>query len=116
MPFDADDSDLEGMSDLPDMPSDNEPEMVIIPSFQTGGRVEKTGIALVHEGEYIYPASGSEAHISASTQMIGGQVIHYYFPVEIVVVGTLGDAEMKRVAEYVYDEISTTLQGFQTLV
>jgi len=47
-------------------------------------RVEETGIALVHAGELILPAAGSEAQaerVIADTQA----VIHYHFPVEIEV-------------------------------
>ena len=44
------------------MPEDD--ESVVMPGFATGGRVERTGIALVHEGEYIVPQPGSEAMIS----------------------------------------------------
>ena len=31
---------------------------------RAGDRVERTGLALVHEGEYIMPAAGSEALLS----------------------------------------------------
>jgi hypothetical protein len=47
-------------------------------------RVLRTGIALVHEGELVLPAAGSEAQ---AEQVIGDSqtVIHYHFPVEIEV-------------------------------
>ncbi len=47
-------------------------------------RVLRTGIALVHEGELVLPAAGSEAQ---AEQVAGDarSVIHYYFPVEIEV-------------------------------
>ena len=32
-----------------------------LPMFQSGGLVKETGLAVVHEGEYIMPAHGSEA-------------------------------------------------------
>lgn len=47
-------------------------------------RVSRTGIALVHEGELILPAAGSEAE----AELVGDDaraVVHYYFPVEIEV-------------------------------
>lgn len=47
-------------------------------------RVLRTGIALVHEGELVLPAAGSEAQaerVIADAEA----VIHYYFPVEIEV-------------------------------
>jgi hypothetical protein len=44
-------------------------------------RVRRTGIALVHEGELILPADGSEAEARA----LRGETVHYHFPVEIEV-------------------------------
>jgi hypothetical protein len=56
-------------------------------------RVVRTGIALVHEGELVLPAVGSEAaaELVAHDERV---VIHYYFPVEIEVRG--GGAETER--------------------
>ena len=79
-----------------------------VPEFQEGGRVERSGIALVHEGEYIMPAPGSEAQITADDQA-NGTVINYYFPVEIEVIGALSDEQIRRVTEYVFDELSREL-------
>ncbi len=47
-------------------------------------RVLRTGIALVHKGELVLPAAGSEAQ---AEQVIEDSqtVVHYYFPVEIEV-------------------------------
>jgi hypothetical protein len=47
-------------------------------------RVVRTGIALVHEGELVLPAAGSEAaaELVAYDDRV---VINYYFPVEIEV-------------------------------
>ncbi|WP_165226771.1 hypothetical protein [Aquisphaera insulae] len=49
-------------------------------------RVVRTGIALVHEGELVFPAAGSEAEaeLAGSDDRV---VINYYFPVEIEVRG-----------------------------
>lgn len=81
-----------------------------VPSFQSGGRVERTGIALVHEGEYIMPAPGSAAQI-ASDMQTDGPVINYYFPVEIEVIGALSDAQLSLVADYVCDALNTALRS-----
>ena len=81
-----------------------EAQALTIPGFQTGGRVERTGIALVHEGEYILPAPGSEAHLAPDGNA-GGPVINYYFPVEIDIVGAIDDEQMRRVAAYVFGEL-----------
>ena len=84
--------------------------LVIMPSFQFGGRVERTGIALVHEGEYIAPAPGSEAQITSGGEQVG-RVVNYYFPVEIEIVGELGPQHMEAVAQYVYDDLTNQLDG-----
>ncbi len=44
-----------------------------------GTRVVSTGLKLLHEGEYVVPAPGSEA-VFASADDDG---VHYHFPVEI---------------------------------
>jgi hypothetical protein len=46
-------------------------------------RVERSGLALVHEGERIYPAEGSRAVFGA----LEANVVNYYFPVEIEIIG-----------------------------
>ena len=81
-----------------------------VPAFYMGGRVKHTGIVLVHEGEYIMPAPGSEAQIAADEQA-GGTVINYYFPVEIEVIGTLSDEQIRRVTEYMFDELTRELSS-----
>ena len=48
------------------------------------GRVLRTGIALVHEGELVLPAAGSEAQ-AERVLADGRTVVNYYFPVEIEV-------------------------------
>lgn len=84
-----------------------EDENVVVPGFATGGRVERTGIALVHEGEYIVPQPGSEAVISPLAD--GGGVVNYYFPVQIEVVGSLPEHEVRRVADHVFGELDREL-------
>ena len=77
-----------------------------VPGFAAGGRVERTGIALVHEGEYIVPQPGSAAVITPEHRT--GE-INYYFPVTVEVVGSLSDDEVRRVAEYVFTELDREL-------
>ncbi len=45
-------------------------------------RVRRTGLALVHEGELVLPAAGSEAAASVVVED-DRTVVNYYFPVEI---------------------------------
>ncbi|MFD7080691.1 hypothetical protein ACFYXV_20165 [Streptomyces sp. NPDC002181] len=72
-----------------------------------GDRVDRTGIALVHEGEYIVPAPGSEAVVSRRSD--AGQVVHYHFPVEVEVVGGLQDHDVRRIAAHVFEELDREL-------
>jgi hypothetical protein len=60
--------------------------------------VESTGLALVHEGERIYPSEGSAARLTDSTD----RVVNYYFPVEIEVIGEGG---VEALAEHIYEAL-----------
>jgi hypothetical protein len=85
--------------------------LVSLPGFQGGGLVQRTGIALVHEGEYITPAPGSEAAITTADVSRGGPVINYYFPVEVVVIGTPEPEQMRSLADFIYEELQTAFEG-----
>jgi hypothetical protein len=71
-------------------------------------RVERTGIALVHEGEYILPASGSAARLSGAD---GGTVVNYHFPIEIEVVGVADEATVAQVVQRVFGELERELSS-----
>ena len=86
--------------------SDDGEDAITVPGYATGGRVERTGIALVHEGEYIVPQAGSEAVIAPAGD---AAVINYYFPVQVEVIGSLPDTEVQRVAGYVFDQLDREL-------
>jgi hypothetical protein len=92
------------------MPLDDDAdrETETIPGFEAGGRVKETGIALVHQGEYILPAPGSEAVIEP-VETSGEAVVNYYFPVEVVVVGALTDEERGEVEARIWDSLSEAL-------
>jgi hypothetical protein len=53
-------------------------------SVSRAARVLRTGIALVHKGELILPAAGSEAQAERVIDD-ARQEIHYHFPVEVEV-------------------------------
>ena len=90
------------------MNEDDEPDdEATIPGFQSGGRVKETGIALVHEGEYIVPAEGSEARIEPISGE--GTVVNYYFPVEVVVVGSLTDADRALLEARIWEGLADAL-------
>ena len=67
-------------------------------------RVERTGIALVHEGERIFAPEEAAAELSFA----GERVVNYWFPVEIEVVGA-GSAD--AFAEAVYEALQRELSA-----
>jgi hypothetical protein len=85
--------------------------LVVMPAFQLCGRIERTGIALVHEGEYIVPAPGSQAVISPDGAGPAGQQVTWSFPVEVQVIGELSEEHLQAVASHVFDELDTALRG-----
>ncbi|MEV4559243.1 hypothetical protein AB0K51_19950 [Kitasatospora sp. NPDC049285] len=95
-------------------PGGGEPEggegLLVLPAFEAGGRVERTGIALVHEGEYIVPAPGSEAVLSSAAGPGAAPRVVWNFPVEVEVVGELTGAQLDAVARYVFDELDVALR------
>lgn len=60
-------------------------------------RVEKTGLALVHEGEWIFAQQGSAAPLTA----LGATVVNYHFPVVIEVIG----GGRQAIVEQICDEL-----------
>ena len=76
---------------------------------QPGDRVERTGIALVHEGEYIVPAAGSEARIAGGD----GSVVNYHFPIEIEVIGSVDESVVAQVVQRVFAELDRELSSRQ---
>ncbi len=67
--------------------------------------VERTGIALVHERDVIYPAKGSEAIL----RPLKPSRVNYHFPVVVEVVGK----DKKTIAEEIYEELR---MHFESLV
>jgi hypothetical protein len=82
--------------------------LLVLPAFEVGGRVERTGIALVHEGEYVVPAAGSEAVFSPGAAGAPDRMV-WSFPVEVEVVGELSDTQLDAVARHVFDELDEAL-------
>ncbi|HKV30679.1 MAG TPA: hypothetical protein VJT14_06650 [Candidatus Dormibacteraeota bacterium] len=79
---------------------DTEEAFLEVPSFEGGGRVERTELALVHEGEYIgYAPPGHEHAMSM------------HFPVEIEVIGELTDSHKQAVADYLYEQLESVLRS-----
>jgi hypothetical protein len=88
---------------------DEEDSPFRIPAFQTGGVVRETGIALVHEGEFIMPAPGSEATIEPAQMSTEGEV-NYYFPVEVVIVGSLPETEREAIETRIWERLNDALE------
>lgn len=75
-----------------------------------GGRVERTGIALVHEGEEIRPAPGSEAVIGEpAARAYDGHAVHLYFPVEVHVAGGLPESERREMEQRIWSALDGAL-------
>jgi hypothetical protein len=91
------------------MPNDFESDGMEVPTFASGGFVKETGLAVVHEGEYITPAPGSVAEIGTA-DMTGQGVINYYFPIEIVIVGTLPEEEKAGLEARIWESLGDALE------
>jgi len=82
---------------------------MMVPRFAGGGFVRETGLAIVHEGEYITPAPGSEAVIETAPGATQG-VINYYFPVEVVIVGSLPEEERMSLETRIWESLGDALE------
>jgi hypothetical protein len=67
--------------------------------------VERDGLAVVHRGEKIVAASGSEAVLTSR----GGGDVHYHFPVHVVMVGDLGAQAKKDIQDDILDQLYAAL-------
>jgi hypothetical protein len=74
--------------------------------------VERTGIALVHEGELVVPAPGAQAVFSGADGGLGGgpTEVHYWFPVQVEVIG-LDDETAGTVVARVFEELGRELEN-----
>ena len=75
-----------------------------------GTRVTRTGIALVHEGEVILPAAGSEAETEALLED-ARTVVQYYFPVEIEVRAAPDPLDPDEIVERTLRALTGALEG-----
>jgi hypothetical protein len=87
--------------------------VVAVPAFAMGGRVERTGIALVHQGEWIVPAEGSEAIVSSSPggSPAAGPAVDFTFRVAVEVVGELDENHLQQIAAYLYEDLDSALRS-----
>jgi hypothetical protein len=73
-------------------------------------RVERTGIALVHEGELVLPAAGSEAQATQVAED-AQSVIHYYFPVEIEVRAAPEAMDLDEIVQATLSHLAQSLES-----
>lgn len=73
-------------------------------------RVRRTGIALVHEGELVMPAAGSEAQ---ADRVIGDSrnTIHYHFPVEIEVRNLVSGSDANTLIQQVLHTVAGLVEN-----
>jgi hypothetical protein len=90
------------------MRGDLESDELRMSMFQDGGYVRETGLAVVHQGEYIIPASGSEAAIESMPSM-SAAIVNYYFPVEVVIAGGLPDEERAALETRIWESLGDAL-------
>jgi hypothetical protein len=79
-----------------------------IPGFEGGGKIRETGIALVHKGEYIVPAEGSEALVE-QVKANEETVVNYYFPVEIEIIGELSEKDQEVMEARIWEKLQNAL-------
>ena len=72
-------------------------------------RVLETGIALVHRGELVLPAAGSEAQAEVAAADARA-IIEYHFPVEIEIRGGAPPVDVDKIARQVYERIARRLR------
>jgi hypothetical protein len=73
-------------------------------------RVTRTGIALVHEGELVLPAAGSEAQ-AVQVGDDARSTIHYYFPVEIEVVSGGKALDPQDIADLALERLARSVRA-----
>ena len=76
--------------------------LITVPTFQHAGQTGRAASAPVQTT----PEDGVGQERGQQ-----GQVINYYFPIEVEVIGTLNESHMQLVAQYIYDELSIALQS-----
>lgn len=72
-------------------------------------RVLKTGLTVLHENETVRAASDSEAELEP-IELNDQSVINYYFPVEIVIVGSLPEEERELITTRVWEQLGDVLR------
>ena len=80
------------------------------PEGAGAARVTRTGIALVHEGEIVLPAAGSEAQAEQVADDARAS-IHYFFPVEIEVVASGQQIDPHHIADLALEKLARSVRA-----
>jgi hypothetical protein len=75
-----------------------------------GTRVRQTGIALVHEGELILPAAGSEADLEPSRGE-GTGTAQYVFPVEVEVLAPPRSLDVQEIVDATLSQLHRSIEA-----
>jgi hypothetical protein len=67
--------------------------------------VLQSGLAVVHQGEKIVAAEGSQATLETRS----GTQTHYHFPIEVVMVGDVGEEIKCEIESRIWDKLNTAL-------
>lgn len=73
-------------------------------------RIERTGLALVHEGELVLPAAGSEA-VTTVVAHDRQLIVNYFFPVEIEVRGAAEQLDPDEIVARAMRGIAQGVEG-----
>ncbi|HEY0980871.1 MULTISPECIES: hypothetical protein [unclassified Schlesneria] len=75
----------------------------------SGVEIKETGLAIVHKGEFIFPAAGSQAVLQSATGP-EATVVNYYFPIEIVLVGDLSEQTHQEIQSRIWEKLGDALE------
>jgi hypothetical protein len=67
--------------------------------------VLESGLAVVHQGEKIVAAEGSQAMLAPHS---AGEA-HYHFPIEVVMVGDVGEEIKCEIEARIWDKLNSAL-------
>jgi hypothetical protein len=80
----------------------------------TAAQVTNTGLAVVHKGELVLPAAGSEAQAEFVAES-DRTAVHYHFPVEVQVVeGGRGESQPHHVIDLAMHKLAQAVQSVNT--
>jgi hypothetical protein len=81
-----------------------------MPDARGAARVSRTGIALVHQGELVLPAPGSEAQAELVLDD-ARTVVHYHFPVEVEVRATSQAVDVEAIVQETLRRLAAQLEN-----